>query len=55
MPIKRKGMEISHISGQIISASSASGQHNTHKSNQQINVSIRFVPVNERFITMTQF
>jgi hypothetical protein len=40
IPIKRKGSEINHITGQRTKAKSASGQQNTHNNNQQINVSI---------------
>jgi hypothetical protein len=40
IPINRKGMDMSHINGQSISASKARGQQITHNNNQHIKVSI---------------
>lgn len=47
MPIKRKGSESSHTTGQRTNARSASGQQKAHNNNQQINVSISHLSVNK--------
>jgi hypothetical protein len=40
IPIKRNGMDKSHISGQSMSANKASGQQITHNNSQHMNVSM---------------
>jgi hypothetical protein len=40
IPIRRKGIDMSHTNGQSISTSNASGQQITHSNNQHIKVSI---------------